>query len=345
MSDVLTAVRAVRAPAASGRGMQETGNQVGLVCTGGNLRGVCAETGALIALEEAGARFDVVIGASAGSIVGALYASGMAPREIAAALRTLRRKDYLDADWRGLVLAVPRLFTGWHGVYKGQALLRWLKQHLPEHNRIEKTERKLYLCVTNTSRQEAQVKQQGPLAEFVRGSAALPLVFKMQRVEGEWYSDGGILNNVPVDELVEHAPEVGRLAIVTALRVEEKERGPSEQFLRKTFTPLHMIGRYLKAVEVEIKRTNRDPEGRDVVLVRARVPRIELDEPQRIDEAIQAAYEDVCRRLDKGELKIDALFSEEGERAAQASGGSSASSSAASPLATSSATLPPTTAV
>ncbi|MBL8386128.1 MAG: patatin-like phospholipase family protein, partial [Burkholderiales bacterium] len=62
------------------------GDRLALVLSGGSARGF-AHLGVIAALENAGIRPDLVVGTSAGSIVGALYASGM---DAAALERTSR---------------------------------------------------------------------------------------------------------------------------------------------------------------------------------------------------------------------------------------------------------------
>ena len=56
--------------------------QIGIAMSGGGIRGMC-HAGVLKALEEFDIRPDIISGVSAGSIVGALYADGYTPDEIA----------------------------------------------------------------------------------------------------------------------------------------------------------------------------------------------------------------------------------------------------------------------
>lgn len=288
--------------------------RIGLALTGGSLRGVCAQTGVLKALQEENIEFDVLIGSSAGAIVGALYAGGLEPDEIERRLRALRRRDYIDPDLDGTVNAMGHKLKGWHGLLRGEALLEWLRERLPAHNRLEKTERKLYLTVTNVSRGEAQVKSRGPLAEFVRASAALPLVYRLQEVEGDLYADGGILNNVPVDALVEAEAAEGRrvdcIAVVTTLNVDPEVAVSDNGFLGQEFTPGHVLGRFFDALERHIKRGNLDAGGSPVFTIKARVPELGLFEPEGIRSCIETAYRSVKQQLRDGTLDLAPLRAE-----------------------------------
>ena len=62
--------------------------KVGLVLSGGGARGF-AHAGALLALEEVGIKPDIIAGVSAGSVVTAMYASGIAPEEIVTAFSNI----------------------------------------------------------------------------------------------------------------------------------------------------------------------------------------------------------------------------------------------------------------
>jgi NTE family protein len=68
---------------------------VALVLGGGGLRGF-AHVGALRALEEAGIRPDIVVGTSAGSVVGAAYASGMDLEQIKSAALNVKVSSLMD---------------------------------------------------------------------------------------------------------------------------------------------------------------------------------------------------------------------------------------------------------
>ena len=62
--------------------------KVGLVLSGGGARGF-AHAGALLALEEVGIKPDIIAGVSAGSVVTAMYASGIVPEEIVTAFSNI----------------------------------------------------------------------------------------------------------------------------------------------------------------------------------------------------------------------------------------------------------------
>ena len=132
--------------------------KTGLVLTGGSLRGICAQTGALMALAEHDLEFDAVIGTSAGAIVGALYAAGKTPTELRDYFTSLNRDDYLDPVGRfRLAMAAWKKLRGLTGYYRGNALLAVLRRGVAPKTRIEQTEIPLLITVTNVSRGLPQV--------------------------------------------------------------------------------------------------------------------------------------------------------------------------------------------
>ena len=71
--------------------MPANNKKYGLVLSGGGVRGV-AHIGVLKALEEINIKPSFISGTSAGSIVGALYASGFTPTEI---LDLIKKTNFL----------------------------------------------------------------------------------------------------------------------------------------------------------------------------------------------------------------------------------------------------------
>jgi NTE family protein len=82
---------------------------VGLVLGGGGLRGF-AHVGVLRALEEAGIKPEIVVGTSAGAVVGAAYASGMTSAQIESAARNVRLSSLgLDLELAASCAATIRI--------------------------------------------------------------------------------------------------------------------------------------------------------------------------------------------------------------------------------------------
>lgn len=282
--------------------------KTGLVLTGGALRGVCAQAGALLALEERGIRFDAVIGASAGSIVGALYCSGKSAREVADTVRRAKSSDFLDPDVTGTLRALFNGLRGWTGYYKGDALLRWLEANLGPSKNLESCSPPYRIAVTNVSRAYPQVKGHGPLAEWARASAAVPVAYRLARVEGELYADGGAVDNVPASQLARLDLDVEVFLIVTSLKVLREEPAPDEGFLSRSLTAFRGVGRAVEAISESLQLDDLHVgPGREVRVLRVDPGEIDFDEPEKIPAALDRAHEHAKSQLDAGAVKIDDL--------------------------------------
>ena len=101
---------------------------VALVLSGGSARGF-AHVGVIKVLEANGLRPDIIVGASAGSIVGALYASGLSAAELDSALAQMGRSVFTDFVWPGLGFIPGEL-----GFVRGDKLHHFLDARLKHHH-------------------------------------------------------------------------------------------------------------------------------------------------------------------------------------------------------------------
>ena len=158
--------------------------RVGLALGGGAARGF-AHIGVIQVLEEAGLKPDLVAGTSAGSLVAALYASGLSGAELAKLASQM--DEGALTDWA---------FPG-RGLLRGEALARFVREHtggkLIEHMRLP-----LGIVATDLDSGEPILFRSGDTAAAVRASSAVPAVFQPVAISGREYVDGGLVSPVPV---------------------------------------------------------------------------------------------------------------------------------------------------
>lgn len=154
-----------------------------IVLSGGGFRGI-AHIGVLQYLEEMGIEPDRVSGASAGAIVGALYASGKSPQEILQFFKSISLFRFSNYAFRKAGFIDPMRF---------RALLA---QQFPEDD-FSALKKKLYVARTNLNTGVGEIVSEGPLVDTVLASAAFPFVFAPVIIDGKKYADGGIANNFP----------------------------------------------------------------------------------------------------------------------------------------------------
>ncbi len=142
--------------------------------------GFFAHAGMLVALEDAGLVPSRVSGASAGALVGGLWAAGVdapAQRDV---LMGLRRADFWD----------PGVGVG---LLRGRLFRNMLLELLPVR-RFEGCRVPAALSVYDVLSRRTRVMQHGPLAPAIQASCTLPGLFHPLWVEGRPLMDGGVLD-------------------------------------------------------------------------------------------------------------------------------------------------------
>ena len=191
--------------------------RIGLVLSGGGARGG-AHIGVLKVLEELRVPVDMIVGTSAGSIVGSAYASGLPLPDIETEMQGLststlfhdvsrddapyRRKaddaiNYLGPEM-GLSLNGLSLPKGAVAGVSLEAVLRRLtrRQSSTSFDRLPIPFRAV---ATDLASAEMVVISQGQLALAARASMAVPGAVNPVEIDGRLLVDGGLKRNLPVD--------------------------------------------------------------------------------------------------------------------------------------------------
>lgn len=170
--------------------------RLGLALGGGAARGF-AHVGVIQVLEANGIYPDVITGTSAGSLVGALYASGKNAKELERAAMSMDEATL--TDW--MLPLVSR------GLLRGEALARYVRQAV-DGKLIEQMPRPLGILATDLGTGEGVLFRRGDTAQAVRASSAVPGVFNPVSISGHEYVDGGLVAPVPVRQAREMGAEV-----------------------------------------------------------------------------------------------------------------------------------------
>jgi len=194
--------------------------RIGLVLSGGGARGI-AHIGVLKVLEELRVPVHCVTGTSMGAVVGGAYAAGATP----AALEEFVRK----ADWNEIFRDAPpraeistrrkideykTLFAPEYGVKKSGLVLpkgviagvsihsffRLLTQQAVEIGDFDKLPVPFRAVAADIETGEAIVLSRGSLSRAMRASMSVPGAIAPVEIDGRLLVDGGIANNLPIDE-------------------------------------------------------------------------------------------------------------------------------------------------
>jgi NTE family protein len=160
--------------------------KIGLALGGGAAKGF-AHIGVIKVLEAAGIAPDVVVGTSAGSIVGSLYAAGNNGFAL--------QKKAIDLDQ----IALADLTISGGGFIKGERLAAFINKEVGNRP-IEKLSRTFAAVATDLDSGTVKVFKSGNTGVAVRASASIPNVFQPVALGGRRYVDGGLVAPVPVGE-------------------------------------------------------------------------------------------------------------------------------------------------
>lgn len=201
------------ASAAVGRRL--AGRSVGVVLSGGGARGF-AHLGVLAELLDNGIVIDRVGGVSMGAVVGGLFATGRHPDELIEPLR----RAFVDGRPLGdYTLPIYAFVRG------GNAQREFTR--LFGNRRIETLPREFFCASCDIYASRFVVHRRGPMLVAIGASGALPgIAPPVIDAAGRVLVDGGVLNNLPVQEMARrgHGPVIA--VDVTAIQTEHVVRPP-----------------------------------------------------------------------------------------------------------------------
>ncbi len=201
--------------------------KVGLVLSGGGARGI-AHIGVLEWFEQHRIPVHFIAGTSMGGLVGALYATGMSPREMRDFLKKQNWDELLSAGTSFEKLSFRRkedkrnFQSGLEiGLRKGVSLplgissahyigLLMDRVALPYYDLKSFDELPIpFRCVaTDFLKAQPVVLKDGSFASAMRATMSIPGVFPPVERDGKTLVDGGLLNNIPTDVVREFKPDV-----------------------------------------------------------------------------------------------------------------------------------------
>lgn len=223
--------------------------KIGLTLSGGGLRGF-ADIGVLEVFEEESIPIDYISGTSIGAVIGGLYAIGYSPKAL--------RKFVKDTDWGSIFFDEPlrsaQFISQKDEQNKHIFLLRFdgIKPYIPKAmsqgqrilnelnslilpasfnptSSFDQFKIPINIVATNMRTGKVKVFKSGNLAQSILGSLSLPLLFSPVKIDGEYFWDGGLVNNIPTDVAKEMGSDI-IIAVNTtaALRSLDKMEYPWE---------------------------------------------------------------------------------------------------------------------
>lgn len=253
--------------------------RVALVLGAGAAKGF-AHVGVIKVLEANRVPVHMVVGTSAGSFVGSLYAYGFNAFQLQEMSFRLEKTDVID-------LTVPD-----NGFVKGEKLSAYVNNTL-QYTPIEKLRVPFYAVATDLQSGEEVAFGRGDTGTAVRASCAIPGVFKPVRIGDRYYVDGGIVSPVAVD----CARKMGA-DFVIAVDISSNIESPP---------PQGTIDTIIQAVTVMYARMSQHQVVRADVVIRPRVGHIGATDFARRHEAVLEGEKAALEALPGIQAAVDHL--------------------------------------
>lgn len=270
------------------------GRGLGLVLGAGAARGF-AHIGVYRALVEAGIEIDWVGGASIGAIFGAAIADGWSPKKL------------YERAYEAFVIGKP--FSNYTlplvSLLSGKRMMRLTRQMLP--GRIEDLPLPYFCNSSSLDEGSINVHTQGPIAEALQASAAMPGALPPAVVDKHLTVDGAVLNGLPID-IMRECP-VGEIIAVDlsshkTYEVEYKQLPSAWELLRARWLPFGRRYRVPGLVTLLLKSTEIGSmvwvaqQGRSAdLLFNPDVRKFGLTDVKAFDKVVEAGYRNACEEL------------------------------------------------
>jgi NTE family protein len=281
-----------------------SGRAVGLVLAGGGARGF-AHIGVIKALIEANVPFDHLGGTSMGGIIAAGIALEWNLDELIARMRDVFVKSNPLSDYTIPLIALVR----------GKKVSNLLREHFGDV-RIEEMPRPFFCVSSDLTSGRIHVHRAGPLWRALRASVALPGILPPVTHHGHLLVDGGVMNNLPVDVMSQHATGPIIASDVTGeldIRVTDERYGERPwwwllwQRMRGTPSILSILMRSGTVGSEAQRRLVRDQVN---YLFEPPLPDIGLRDWKKFDQAVAEGYEHAIGVIEKNGVPLTDVWAE-----------------------------------
>ena len=232
--------------------------RIAVVLGAGAARGF-AHIGVLKILESNGIPVHMIVGTSAGSFVGSLYAYGFNAFQLQKMALSIEKSDIID-------MTIPD-----NGFIKGEKLEEYVNSLL-KNTPVEKLKIPFYAVTTSLPDGQEVIFGKGNTGKAVRASCSIPGIFRPVRIGEKIYVDGGVVSPVAVDAARRYGAD-----IVIAVDISAD---------RDTRPPEDTIGTILQTVNIMYSKLSAIQTAKAEIVIKPKVGYIGSDELEKRHEAI-----------------------------------------------------------
>lgn len=236
--------------------------------------------GVLKALHEHGIKPTIISGTSMGAVVGVLYAAGYSPGGIKKILIEETFSRMTGFSWRRT------------GLYKLEKMKLALGKYLTEDD-FSALKKPFYLGLSNLNDATREVKNSGPLFDYLIASCSVPGIFAPIVLDEVNYVDGGLICNLPASAIRDKC----KYLIGSHVNFPGK---------KDSFTgPKAILER---SINLGITQNARpEMEICDFLVDPPEMQNYSLFDFSKIEEIIEVGYDHTKKMIENGELPVEKL--------------------------------------
>ncbi len=256
--------------------------KVGLALGAGGARGL-AHIKILEAFDELGIKPCIISGTSIGAIIGAAYASGISAHEIEKKVRNLLAKkdskiwDFYKNSEIKLLFSLVDFESNSGGFIKGDKFQKYFESEVPAKD-FNELEIPLKVVATSYWERKEKIFQSGDLFPAIRSSYSLPGLFSPQEIEGNLFVDGGMVNPLPYDLIIDECDLTVAIDVGAPVNGADNETPPFYEILFSSFQIMQN-----SILNSKLKFSRPD------ILIKTEIKNIRMLEFSKIDEIFQQA--------------------------------------------------------
>jgi NTE family protein len=251
---------------------------IGLTLSGGGMRGI-AHIAVLKALEEYNLKPHIISGTSAGSIIGAFYSLGKTPDEM---IEIVKQTTFFSRSY---------LRLSKNGIFSSNFILKLFKDHFPEDN-FSILKIPVYVTATELTHGIVDFFSEGELFGPLLASSSVPFVLPPVRIGEKLYVDGGVLDNLPIEPIIDKCD----LLIASHVNSISYDELKNMSLMKEFDRILHLA--IAKSVYSKAKSC-------DIFLDPPKMTKFSLFNKRNLDDMFKQVYEYTCKELEeKGYAKI-----------------------------------------
>ena len=277
--------------------------KIGIALSGGGIRGI-AHAGVLKALEDNGIKVDIIGGTSSGSMIAMLYASGYSPYHIYTLFKKYS-KDIVEINTRPIIksymlnkkITLKGLKTGnsveriFNEVINKQGIYSMKDIKMPVVvPAVDLMDCKEYIFTNNPPQEKEKYITDITVGKAIRASSSFTAVFSPCEYKEHAFIDGGVLNNIPVEEVKKQGADV-----VIGVKFNSDEITEDSNIMDMTMKTIDIMG--AKISEENLKQAN--------YVLDVYTDKTGLLDINKLDSCYKYGYNAVVENLDKIKEAID----------------------------------------